>query len=189
MHVTVFEHCLLYVCVYCFITLHTSSTTILVIVGVMIKKKVYIPNREHPDVNFLGLLIGPRGRSQKELEARTGARILIRGRGSQKGGDYSGPSGNPNDDDEQHVSIEGTEEAVAKAQAEVGGYVSVNISLLVVSSTELIKYMFSLSFSFSLPFSFSLAVVVMIHVFTYRWKMCCLTRKRRSRSRTSSCVP
>ena len=88
-------------------------------VGVMIKKKVYIPNREFPDVNFLGLLIGPRGRTQKELEARTGARILIRGKGSQKGGDYSGPSANPDDDDEQHVSIEGTEEAVGKALAEV----------------------------------------------------------------------
>lgn len=85
----------------------------------MIKKKVYIPNREYPDVNFLGLLIGPRGRTQKELESRTGARILIRGKGSQKGGEYSGPSGNPDDDDEQHVSIEGTEEAVSKALAEV----------------------------------------------------------------------
>jgi hypothetical protein len=88
-------------------------------VGLMTKKKVYIPIREYPDVNFLGLLIGPRGRTQKELEARTGARILVRGRGSQKD-HYSGPTGNPDDDDDQHVSIEGTEEAVAKAQAEVG---------------------------------------------------------------------
>lgn len=85
----------------------------------MTKKKVYIPVREHPDVNFLGLIIGPRGRTQKELEARTGARILVRGRGSQKDSQYSGPTGNPDDDDEQHVSIEGTEEAVAKAQVEV----------------------------------------------------------------------
>lgn len=87
--------------------------------GAVVKKKVYIPTRQYPDINFLGLLIGPRGRTQKELESRTGAKILIRGRGSQKDGFYAGPTGNPDDDDEQHVSIEGTEEAVAKAMAEV----------------------------------------------------------------------
>ena len=88
-------------------------------VGAVIKRKVYIPVDKYPDVNFLGLIIGPRGRTQKELESRTGARILVRGRGSQKDGMYSGPTGNPDDDDAQHVSIEGTEEAVNKALAEV----------------------------------------------------------------------
>lgn len=85
--------------------------------GPTTKKKIYVPVKEHPGVNFLGLLIGPRGATQKQLQASTGAIILIRGRGAQKEG--TAPSGNPDDDDELHVSIEGTEEAVAKAQVEV----------------------------------------------------------------------
>lgn len=118
-------------------------------VGLMIKKKVYIPIREYPDVNFLGLLIGPRGRTQKELEARTGARILVRGRGSQKDNHYSGPTGNPDDDDDQHVSIEGTEEAVAKAQIEVSHPYN-TISFL--KKQFLIHHYITLSVSLSLSF-------------------------------------
>ena len=41
------------------------------------KHKIYIPN--NPEINFFGLLIGPRGSNQKRLEESSGARILIRG--------------------------------------------------------------------------------------------------------------
>ena len=34
----------------------------------------------------VGLIIGPRGNTQKRLEAETGARIVVRGRGSEKDG-------------------------------------------------------------------------------------------------------
>jgi far upstream element-binding protein len=64
----------------------------------------------------LGLLIGPKGSTQKQLQERTGAKILIRGKGSQKDG-YTGT--HPDDDDELHVAIEGSEEAVENATKEV----------------------------------------------------------------------
>ena len=77
-----------------------------------------MPVREHPEVNFLGLLIGPRGATQKQLQEMSGAKILIRGKGSQRE-PYPGHVGHPDDDDELHVSIEGTDEAVEKALKEV----------------------------------------------------------------------
>lgn len=49
-------------------------------------EKVWIPQREYPDVNFIGLLIGPRGHTLKKMESETGARISIRGKGSLKEG-------------------------------------------------------------------------------------------------------
>jgi far upstream element-binding protein len=72
--------------------------------------------------NFLysfnvGLLIGPRGATQKQMQEMSGAKIIIRGRGSQKEG--APPSGHPDDEDELHVSIEGSDEAIEKALKEV----------------------------------------------------------------------
>ena len=49
-------------------------------------RKIRIPIEEHPNYNFIGLIIGPRGKTQKELEARTGCKIAIRGKGSVKEG-------------------------------------------------------------------------------------------------------
>lgn len=48
------------------------------------KKKVYVPVEQHPDINFIGLLIGPRGSTQKRLEEISGAKILLRGKGASK---------------------------------------------------------------------------------------------------------
>lgn len=64
----------------------------------------------------LGLLIGPRGRTQKELETRTGAKILFRGRGALKEGMVST---HPDDDDALHVSVEGNLDSVEKAVREL----------------------------------------------------------------------
>lgn len=52
----------------------------------MIKKtrKIYIPIKKYPEYNFIGLIIGPRGITQKNMERETGAKIAIRGRGSVK---------------------------------------------------------------------------------------------------------
>lgn len=55
-------------------------------------EKVFIPVDEDPDINFLGLLIGPRGSTQKRLESESGARILFRGKGSSKDGRDQYPS-------------------------------------------------------------------------------------------------
>ncbi|WRT67786.1 branchpoint-bridging protein [Kwoniella shivajii] len=60
--------------------------------------KVYIPVKEFPEINFFGLLVGPRGNSLKRMERESGAKISIRGKGSVKEG-----KGRPGDfpDDEQ----------------------------------------------------------------------------------------
>lgn len=43
-----------------------------------IKRKVFIP--KVPGVNFVGLLIGPKGTYQKRLETQSNCKILIRGK-------------------------------------------------------------------------------------------------------------
>lgn len=114
--------------------------------GSIQRKKIYIPVREHPDINFLGiiinmllllrecrkshtifscdwvtflgLIIGPKGASQKQMSESTGAKILIRGRGAQKDGSSSN-TGHPDDEDELHVYLEGSDDAVRKATVEI----------------------------------------------------------------------
>jgi splicing factor 1 len=69
-------------------------------------KRLIIPFREFPTYNFIGLIIGPRGNTQKELELATGCKISIRGKGSSKEGSL-GRAGkkNPDDDEELHVHV------------------------------------------------------------------------------------
>lgn len=50
------------------------------------QEKIWIPQREYPDINFIGLLIGPRGHTLKKMETETGTKICIRGKGSLKEG-------------------------------------------------------------------------------------------------------
>ena len=77
--------------------------------GSMIREKLYLPQ---DGVNYIGLLIGPKGLFQKKLEGESGCKILIRGKGSQK----EGQPPQPDDDDDQHVLIMGdTKEAVQRA--------------------------------------------------------------------------
>jgi len=52
-----------------------------------IKRKIVLP--KDSSFNYTGLLIGPKGNNQKQLEERTGCKILVRGKGSQnQTGDY-----------------------------------------------------------------------------------------------------
>ncbi|CAN7006190.1 unnamed protein product [Brassica rapa subsp. trilocularis] len=46
--------------------------------------RIDIPVDDYPNFNFVGRLLGPRGNSLKRVEASTGCRFLIRGRGSIK---------------------------------------------------------------------------------------------------------
>lgn len=62
---------------------------------VRVSDKVMIPQEEHPDINFVGLLIGPRGNTLKNLEKETGAKIIIRGKGSVKEGKIGRKDGQP----------------------------------------------------------------------------------------------
>ena len=56
------------------------------------KKKIYVPVKQFPGYNFIGLIIGPRGNTQKRMERETGAKIALRGKGSVKEGRTSTPS-------------------------------------------------------------------------------------------------
>merc|ERR1712198_297805 len=46
--------------------------------------KVLIPVREYPKVNFVGKLMGPGGTAIKQLQAETGCKMSIMGKGSMK---------------------------------------------------------------------------------------------------------
>ena len=43
--------------------------------AVRISDKVMIPQDVHPEINFVGLLIGPRGNTLKMMEKETGAKV------------------------------------------------------------------------------------------------------------------
>lgn len=47
-------------------------------------RKIYMPTDKYPTFNFVGRIVGPRGRTIKEIEQKTGVKIVIRGRGSMK---------------------------------------------------------------------------------------------------------
>jgi splicing factor 1 len=80
--------------------------------------KVFIQQEEHPDINFVGLLIGPRGNTLKMLEKDTNAKIIIRGKGSIKENKIGRSAGQPlpGEDEPLHAYITGaTPEVVALA--------------------------------------------------------------------------
>lgn len=47
-------------------------------------EKVYVPVKDHPEFNFVGRILGPRGMTAKQLETETGCKIMVRGRGSMR---------------------------------------------------------------------------------------------------------
>lgn len=77
------------------------------------QEKVYIPTAEFPEINFFGLLVGPRGNSLKSMEQRSGAKISIRGKGSVKPGKERQEAFTGDEDDELHCLVMGdTQEKV-----------------------------------------------------------------------------
>ena len=64
--------------------------------------KLYIPVHDNPGINFVGLLLGPRGNTLRQLEEKLGAKLAIRGKGLVKDGksDDAGPHA-----DDLHVVI------------------------------------------------------------------------------------
>ncbi|PWN42398.1 hypothetical protein IE81DRAFT_283556, partial [Ceraceosorus guamensis] len=67
------------------------------------QEKVWLPIKEFPEINFFGLLVGPRGNTLKGMERESGAKISIRGRGSVKEG-----KGRPGEeeDEEMHCIVQ-----------------------------------------------------------------------------------
>merc|ERR1719187_1160936 len=72
---------------------------------IRITDKVMIPQEDHPDINFVGLLIGPRGNTLKNLEKETGAKIIIRGKGSVKEGKIGRQEPLPGEDEPLHAWV------------------------------------------------------------------------------------
>ncbi|KAF1795801.1 Splicing factor 1, helix-hairpin domain [Phytophthora cactorum] len=82
-------------------------------------RKIYIPIRDFPSYNFIGLIIGPRGNTQKRMERETNCKIAIRGKGSVKEGS-KGKKMNADENDDLHVLITGDrEDDIDRAAKEV----------------------------------------------------------------------
>jgi splicing factor 1 len=73
--------------------------------------KIYIPINEYPGYNFIGLIIGPRGNTQKRMQRETNCKIAIRGRGSLKEGISKDPKYDYGEDEELHVLVTGENQA------------------------------------------------------------------------------
>ncbi|KAK4274950.1 hypothetical protein QN277_018103 [Acacia crassicarpa] len=69
-----------------------------------------IPKETYPNFNFVGRLLGPRGNSLKRVEATTGCRVFIRGKGSIKDPDKEellrGRPGYEHLNDPLHILVE-----------------------------------------------------------------------------------
>ncbi|GLD92998.1 hypothetical protein PINS_up001590 [Pythium insidiosum] len=84
-----------------------------------LSRKIYIPIKEYPGYNFIGLIIGPRGNTQKRMEKETNCKIAIRGKGSVKEGS-KGKKVHSDENDDLHVLITGErEEDLERAAKEV----------------------------------------------------------------------
>jgi splicing factor 1 len=76
-------------------------------------RKLYVPVDKYPDYNFIGLIIGPRGKTHREMEQETGCKIAIRGKGSARAGR---PDNHADADEPLHVVVTGdTEKQVLAA--------------------------------------------------------------------------
>ncbi|KAK5109191.1 hypothetical protein LTR62_007276 [Meristemomyces frigidus] len=82
------------------------------------QEKVYVPVNDYPEINFIGLLIGPRGNTLKKMETESGAKIAIRGKGSVKEGKGKSDAAHAsNQDEDLHCLIMAdTEDKVNKAK-------------------------------------------------------------------------
>ncbi|ESQ56203.1 hypothetical protein EUTSA_v10024523mg [Eutrema salsugineum] len=71
-----------------------------------LQKKLFIPKNEFPGYSFIGLIIGPRGNTQKRMQRETGAKIVIRGKGSVKEGRHQQKKFDPSENEDLHVLVE-----------------------------------------------------------------------------------
>lgn len=97
---------------------------------------MYIPVKEFPEVNFFGLLVGPRGNSLKKMERDSGAKISIRGKGSVKEG--KGRPENTADDaeDDLHCLITADDMDKVRACVNLINNVIATVSLFSLCSLE-----------------------------------------------------
>lgn len=96
---------------------------------------IYVPE-DDSEMNYLGLLIGPKGQTQKQMQAESGAKILIRGRGSSKDGHSDSFPEEP-----LHVYIEAeSEEQIAIAEQMVNDLLFDKSKQASVKQSQLMKH-------------------------------------------------
>lgn len=96
-----------------------------------LEEKIMIPADEHPHINFVGLILGPRGKQLEEIKEETKCQIIVRGKGSLR----SGMTGIKKDgtrvdalDDPLHAWIQGTTaEDVQKAAKKIQHLIDMEI--------------------------------------------------------------
>merc|ERR1712117_634344 len=102
-------------------------------------EKVYVPVKEHPEFNFVGRILGPRGLTAKQLEQETGCKVMVRGKGSMRDKKKEEQNrGKPNWEhlnDELHVLIT-VEDSENRAQMKLQRAVEEVKKLLTVSEGE-----------------------------------------------------
>jgi len=102
-------------------------------------EKVYVPVKEHPEFNFVGRILGPRGLTAKQLEQETGCKVMVRGKGSMRDKKKEEQNrGKPNWEhlnDELHVLIT-VEDSENRAQLKLERAVDEVKKLLTVSEGE-----------------------------------------------------
>lgn len=94
-------------------------------------EKVYIPVKEFPEINFFGLLVGPRGNSLKMMERESGAKISIRGKGSVKEGKNRPDQFADDADEDLHCLILGETEEKVQACVRLINKVIETVSVLI----------------------------------------------------------
>ena len=83
------------------------------------KRKIFVPEKEFPGYNFVGLIIGPRGNTQKRMQRETNTRIVLRGKGCIKGNASRDGRTDYKEDEPLHVVIEGERDEDVDLAAEM----------------------------------------------------------------------
>ncbi|PNS20125.1 hypothetical protein CAC42_5575 [Sphaceloma murrayae] len=95
------------------------------------QEKVYVPVNDYPEINFIGLLIGPRGNTLKKMESESGAKIAIRGKGSVKEGKGRSDAAHAsNQEEDLHCLIMAdTEDKIEKAKRAIHNVIETAASI------------------------------------------------------------
>jgi len=106
---------------------------------VTLTDKVYVPVKDHPEFNFVGRILGPRGLTAKQLEQETGCKVMVRGKGSMRDkAKEEANRGKPNWEhlnDELHVLIS-VEDSENRARLKLERAIQEVKKLLTVSEGE-----------------------------------------------------
>jgi splicing factor 1 len=96
-------------------------------------EKVWIPAKEFPEINFIGLLIGPRGNTLKKMESESGAKISIRGKGSVKEGkSRTDAAANANQEEDLHCLVTADSEEKIKIAVKLIEKVIETVSIFII---------------------------------------------------------